>query len=203
MSQKKRSGRSPGNPAGRHRAKSSQLPEDEDCGVVWIKTEPTLDGSGYMVTLEASDDVAVTLTPDQAFRHAQGILAAAHRAAHDAAVLRQMTRGWEFPLQHAGHLIQSMRDDRPPLDPADTAPLFLEPGVAPADLRPFLIVHINGEPVGQWDVEQAKQHAMAVLSMAGVADLDSGYYRLLSTQGIEEHQARGAVDDLANYREEL
>lgn len=197
----KKSGRSPGNPARKPRP---EPPVDEGAGVVWIKTEPTLDGSGYVVTLDASDDVSVTLTPDQAFKHAQGILAAAHRAAYDAAVMRQMTRGWEFPFQHAGELVMAMRDDRPPLDPADTAPLFLEPGVTPTDLRPFLLVHINGEKVGQWDVEQAQQHARWVLSMAGVADLDSGYYRMLRTQAdVEEHQARSAVGDLANYREEL
>jgi hypothetical protein len=201
MSKRRRPGRSPGNPARKPRP---EPPVDEGAGVVWIKTEPTLDGSGYVVTLDASDDVSVTLTPDQAFKHAQGILAAAHRAAYDAAVMRQLTRGWEFPFQHAGVFVMAMRDDRPPLDPTDTAPLFLEPGVTPTDFRPFLLVHINGEKVGQWDVEQAQQHALWVLSMAGVADLDSGYYRMLRTQAdVEEHQARSAVDDLANYREEL
>lgn len=62
-----------------------------DEGAVWIKTEPTVDGEAYVVTLEASDDVAVTLTPTTAARYALSILDAAHRAAYDAAVLRQLT----------------------------------------------------------------------------------------------------------------
>ncbi len=199
----KKSGRSPGNPAGRHRPKPPQPPEDEGAGVVWIKTEPAIDGSGYVVTLEASDDIAVTLTPDGAFRHAQGILAAAHRAAYDAAVGRQMIHRFGLTLEHAYELIVMLRNDRPPLDAADTAPLRLEPGVN-KDLKPFLALYVNGEHVGQWDVDQAEQHAIWVLSMVGAADLDSAYYRMLvGQQQIEESQARQAVDDLANYRQEL
>lgn len=203
MSGKKRPGRSRGNPAGRP-PKTPQPPVDEGAGVVWIKTEPTMDGTGYVVTLDASDDVSVTLTPTDALRHAQGVLAAAQRAAYDAAVMRQMTRSWQFPFQDARNLLMIMRGDRPPLDPADTAPLWLEPGVTPTDLRPFLALSINGKQVGQWDVGQAEQHARWVLAMSGVADLDSGYYRLLRTHaGTDAELARVAVDDLANFREEL
>ena len=203
MSSKRRSGKSSGNPAGKPPkppTRPPSQPEDEGAGVVWVRTEPTVDGSGYVVTLEASDDVAVTLTPDVALRHAQGVLAAAHRAAYDAAVLRQMTQKFNFALSDAGKLAMELRSDRPPLDPTDTAPLWLEPGVK-LDLKPFLIVHINGERVGQWDVDQAERHAHIVLAAVGVADLDSGYYRMLRSTGVEEPQARAAVEDLVNFRD--
>lgn len=198
MSKRKRPGRSPGSPR-----KRPQPPQDEGAGVVWIKTDLALDDSGYVVTLEASDDVAVTLTPDRALKHAQGILAAAHRAAYDAAVGRQMTERFGLAMEQAMELVAMLRADRPPLDIADTAPLYLEPGVN-KDLKPFLTLYINGEAVGQWDVDQAEQHAIWVLSMVGAADLDSAYHRMLVGQlEIDESQARQAIGDLANFREEL
>lgn len=203
MSSKRRSGKSPGNPAGRRRT-PAQPPVDEGAGIVWIKTEPLIDGSGYMVTLDASEDVSVSLTPAEAFRHAQGILAAAHRAAYDAAVMRQLIRKLHIDDMAAMEFVMSMRKDRPPLAPEDTAPIWLEPGVTrPPEMRPFLVQSVNGEKVGQWDIDQAERHARAVLAMSGVADLDSGYLRALRTIGIEEYRAHNVIDDLKNFREEL
>lgn len=172
--------------------------------MVWIKTEPTIDGNSYMVTLDASDDVSVSLTPTEALSHAQGVLAAARRAAYDAAVMRQLTSKVGIDDRSAMEFVMSMRDDRPPLAKDATAPLWLEPGVTPPpEFRPFLVLSINGEKVGQWDVDQAEQHAAWVLAMTGNADLDSGYFRALRTIGIGEDRARNVVDDLRHFQEEL
>src|SRR5438093_11572668 len=129
---------------------------------VRINTEPTIDGSAYVVTLQASDDVAVTLTPDRALQYALGILRAAHHAAYDAAVLRQMT-SINIKMEAAAEVVSTLRKDRPPLDHDATRPLRLDPGVN-RYLEPFLIVSVNDDRVGQWSVEDAEQHAMFVLS---------------------------------------
>lgn len=201
MTTKKRPGRSSGNPA---RPTRSQPPVDEGAGIIWLKTEPNHEGNGYVVTLDASDDISVTLTPERAVRHAQGVLAAAHRAAYDASVARQMTRGFGLTIEDATGLLEMLRDDRPPLDPEDTMPLLLIPGVN-REMKPFLDLHVNGEHRGQWDVDHAEKHAIGVLSTVGIADLDSGYYRMLVGQflQIDDSQARQSIDDLRNFREEL
>ena len=169
---------------------------------VWINTEPSVDGAGYVVTLSASDDVAVTLTPDRALRHAVGVLRAAHRAAYDAAVVRQLTRKVNVEMEAAAQVLKDLREDRPPLDSADTEPLSFEPGVN-KDLEPFLIISVNGKPAGQWSAEAAEEHAMFVLSSVVVADLDSAYYRTLTgLVGLEEPRARNIVEDIGNWRGE-
>lgn len=170
---------------------------------VWIKTEPTLDGSAYVVTLEATDDVAVALDPDRALRYARGVLDAAHRAAYDAAVLRQMKSKLKLDLETASQLVADLRKDRPSLDPDATEPLVLEPGVSAFTGEPFLTVGLRGkqDKLGQWSFGDAREHALHVLESLAVAELDSGYFRALVGQvGIEAPRARNVVDDLANHR---
>jgi hypothetical protein len=166
---------------------------------VWVKTEPTVDGSAYVVTLEASDDVAVTLDPERALRYAWGVLDAAHRAAYDAAIVKQLTAiGVE--VQAAAVVVNDVRVDRPPLDSASTEPMDFEPGVA-AGGEPFLVVLINGERVGQWTVQDARGHALAILESVVVADLDGGYYRaLIGGVGLDENRARQVVQDVGEHR---
>lgn len=168
---------------------------------VWIKTEPAFDGSGYVVTLEASDDVAVTLDPDAATRYAWGVLDAAHRAAYDAAVFKQLTRKLKLDLETVAQLVVDLRKDRPELDPAATAPLVLQPGVTKT-FKPFVTVSLrSGAKLGQWELEDARQHALRALEAVKVADLDSAYHRtLVGLVGIEVARADNVVDDLGNYR---
>lgn len=168
---------------------------------VWIKTEPTFDGSAYVVTLEASDDVAVTLDPDRALRYAWGVLDAAHRAAYDAAVMRQL--GSLTSQEAAGQIVKELRDDRPSLDSQVTKPMSFEPGVSVFTGEPFLVVIINGKRVGQWSFDDAREHALAVLENVAVADLDGAYYRaLVGSVGLDEPRARNVVADIANHRGE-
>jgi hypothetical protein len=167
---------------------------------VWVKTEPTVDGSAYVVTIEASDDVAVTLDPDRALRYAWGVLDAAHRAAYDAAVFKQLTKlGIEVPA--AAMVVDQLRSDRPPLDAEATKPLGFDPGVSQSTEEAFLAILIGGERVGQWNVEDARGHALAVLESVAVADLDGGYYRaLIGSVGLDENRARQVVEDVGSHR---
>ncbi len=171
---------------------------------VWIKSEPSLDGSTYMVTVEASDDLARVLTPDDALQYAWGVLAAAQRADYDAAIIKQL-RKLDLPLDAVGQMIADLRNDRPALDPAHTQPLRLQSGVN-QKYEPFLLLYIGGaeEPAGQWTVHDARQHALTVLEVVSAAELDSAYYRALVGQvGIDGPRARNVVEDISNFREPL
>lgn len=175
---------------------------EEESGV-WIISEPTVDGSAYVVTLAADDDTAITLDRERATIYAFGVLDAAHRAAYDAAVFAQLTRKLGLDDETAGLTIVDLRKDRPPLPPETTAPIVLDPGVSNRDQKPFLALSVNGKRVGQWTVEDARQHALAVLETVVVADLDAGYYRALVGQiGIDSDTAQQVVQDIGNHREE-
>lgn len=168
---------------------------------VWIKTEPSIDGSTYMVTIEFSDDRSIPMTPDTAPRYAMTILQAVARAEYDAAVYRQL--GKLISDQNSvAQLIVDLRKDRPDVDQSATGPLRIEPGVN-RDGEPFLHVHIDDELIGQWTMQGAREHALTALEATIEADLDSGYYRSLAgLVGLEEARARQVIEDLANHREE-
>lgn len=170
---------------------------------VWVNSAPTVDGSAYVVTLEADDDTAITFDRDRAATYALGVLDAAHRAAYDAAVFRQMTVKLGMGQADAAHVVVDLRQDRPPLASEPAAPLELDPGVNDEG-RPFLGVLVNGKRVGQWTVEDARQHALHVLESVVVADLDAGYYRALTgLVGVDDTRARQAVADIAEHRPRL
>jgi hypothetical protein len=172
------------------------MPEEN---MVWIKTEPSLDGSTYVVTVEVSADRAITLTPQSAPRYAMAILAAVSRAEYDAAVFAQMSPLIN-DLKAVGQLISDLRKDRPDIDISATAPLEIRPGVN-KDAKPFLTVLIDGEPVGQWTIDDAYEHVRVALQVSAVADLDAGYYRVLTgIVGIEPAKARSIIEDLQHHR---
>jgi hypothetical protein len=171
-------------------------PEPEAERVVWIKTDLT--PTGYVVTLDASDDNTRILAPAEALAYAAGVLAAAARAEYDAAVLKQITgKKLGLSLEAAFALIETMRKDRPPLHPSATRPFTFHPAVTMAG-KAFLRVECEGEEPSQWTPHQAREHAMWVLESVAVADLDSGYLRTLV--GSSRDTATQVVDDLANYR---
>jgi hypothetical protein len=165
---------------------------------VWIKTEPSVDGSTYIATVEFSDDRSIVLTPDSAPRYAMTVLEAVARAEYDAAVFTQMSK--RVDQKAVAQLITDLRKDRPDIDTSATKPLEIKPGVNRQG-EPFLIVLIDDKPVGQWEIAAAKEHALTVLEVTKVADLDASYYRALTgLVGLEEHVARNVVDDLQHHR---
>lgn len=167
--------------------------------VVWIKTEPSLDGTTYTVTIEADADRAIVLTPDTALAYASAVLGAAARAEYDAAVYRQLC-AFDLEVEAVAQMITDLRRDRPPLDTAATKPLALEPGVN-AKGEPFLVVLVEEDRVGQWSVPAAREHALIVLEAVAVADLDAGYLQALrGLIGLDEDRARAVVGDLGNHR---
>lgn len=175
-------------------------PADGETGV-WVKTEPTLDGKGYAVTLETSADVAVGLDRTSGIEYAFYVLDCAERAAYDAAVVRQLRKRLDVPLDAVGQMVTDLRNDRPELD--HKWPIVLTPGVARASGAPFIAISTKdgGQPIGQWTADDARQHAGDILSAVVVADLDAGYYRaLVGMIGLESDRSRVVIDDLGSFR---
>lgn len=155
-------------------------------GVLWVASEQTLDGP-YVVSF-CHGVHAWVRTPSECLAYASAVVAAAHRADHDAAVVRQMISVGVTP-DEAGHLMLELRADRPPL--AGLAPLDLQLGVSgDGEYHPFLIVVVHGEVVGQWTVGDALDHAGVVLGMVATADLDNAYRALLLSTGLDSAGAR-------------
>lgn len=174
----------------------------EDVDSVWIRSEPTIDGSTYVVTLEVGQDSAITFDRQRATAYALGVLDAAHRAAYDAAVMQQMHKKLGIALEDGAQLVVDLRKDRPPLSSEATAPIALDPGVTARDQKPFLAISVHGKRVGQWTVDDAREHALAVLETVVAADLDANYFRaLVGIVGIDAGRAQQAVADIANHRE--
>jgi hypothetical protein len=168
----------------------------KDDGFVWVKTERTLDETGWMVTVEIDGDNAIALTENEAPQYVYGVLDAAARAEYDAAVLAQI--GAKVDREHAMRLIVDLRRERPPL--RATRLLDLLPGVSVKG-EPFIGIEVNGKQVGQWDVADARLHAMHVMEAVVTADLDAGYLRALKgIVGLDDSTAHAAVADLANWR---
>jgi hypothetical protein len=201
MSPKKRSGRSPGNPAGKSSSPASEPQQEEDPGTVWITTEIGPDEKTYSVVLNW-EDTSTTISFDRAVKYAQEVLRAAHRAAYDAAVVRELTAVDGIEQQAVAELIADMRQDRPPLNEEASRPLSFVPGVN-KELNPFLRLSIDGKEVGQWDYKDAVEHAVTMLGLVAVAELDTLYFQgLQRLVGLPPEVAANMVSDLANYRDE-
>lgn len=193
---RKKSSRNPsrnpqsGHPSGPH--------EHDHENAVWIRTEPTIDGAGWMVTMELDADHTLALDRAAAMECAYVILGSAAYAEYDASVLRQMRA--RVDDEHAMRLVVDLRKDRPDLDWSLMAPFSLVPGVN-SKAEPFLTVHMKGEPVGQWSLPDARTHAITILEALVVADLDAAYLRCLKgVVGLDDPIARTVVGDLADFR---
>lgn len=196
MTSKKRTGRSPGNPAGK-----PHPPHDDDTDAVWITTDIGPDEKSYMVAVNWRD-TSVTITFDRALRYAQEVLRAANRAAYDAAIIGQLMSVDKMDHPTVVRLLNDLRKDRPPLDDTATRPISLAPGV---NLRgkPFLVVSVNGEEMGQWSFSDTVKHATTMLGMVSVAELDSLYLQGLQVLvGVQRETATNMVSNLAEFRDE-
>lgn len=166
---------------------------------VRITTEPSLDGSCYVVSIAAGDDVAVVMDRDRALAYAYELLRAVASAEYDAAVMAQLA-ALSGETSAIG-MVAGLRADRPPLDAAATAPFVFQPGVSRRDRRGFLTIRLDGEPLGQWALPDARAHALAVLEAHVVADLDAAYHRTLTgVIGVDGPVARAVVNGLAEHR---
>ena len=168
---------------------------------LWIRTEPTLDGKAFVVTLSIDQDFAVTLTPTRALAYASALLAAVADAEYDAAILGQLTgRRLGLAIATASQLIVDMRAERPT---RTASGLTFVPGVSRRAQHPFIILEREGKSIAQLEVSSARRHAMHVLEAPTGADLDAAYLKVLRGQvGLDENVARSVVEDIVHHRVE-
>jgi hypothetical protein len=153
----------------------------------------------YRVAITLDGRTYARLDARSALAHAAAVLAHAQHAEYDAAVLTQLhTLG--LPIEAAGESIAGLRDKRRVPSAADTAPLRLEPGVTTAG-KPFIAIKLHGEPVGQWDIPDARAHAMYVMEAVEGARLDTDYRNYLVQEvGLDDNRASQVVHGLADHR---
>ncbi|MGI5292759.1 hypothetical protein ACQEVF_56940 [Nonomuraea polychroma] len=177
---------------------ATQQDKDETGATIWVRSDVTPDGI-YTAAIHFSDDRSRVLDHDAGMRYVHAVVAAAARAEHDAAVVRQLT-SLGLPRQAVGEAVQSLREDRPPLDHTATAPLRLEPGVSGQTGEAFITVIIDDKPVGQWTADDARSHAVGVLEVFTAVDLDAAYRRyLVATVGLDLPTATAVVTGLGEH----
>lgn len=181
--------------------------QNEDETSVWIRTQPSEDGSTYVVTLEATEDIRVVLTPKRAYEHAAGVMAVVARADYFCAVLRQMIERLGLDESESKQTVLALQADLPMIEPGLTEPLsfvgVIGKSRSTGQFVPFLNVSVGDEELGTWDLESARSHALAVLETVEGANLDAAFYRIMrGAVGVGEGTARQAVHDLGNFRSE-
>lgn len=170
-------------------------PDEENVGVVWIRTEPDITGT-YRLKIEIDEDRGQFLTAEEARAYGEYVLGQTVLAHYDSLVFRQLTAGTKDP-RAAADVIQDLRKDRVPAQ--SPLPLALRPGVN-IQGKPFMTVVIDGKDVGQWSIPDAREHALRILEGVQRADLDEQYRRtLVSLVGLDDAVARSAVEGLTTH----
>lgn len=170
-----------------------------DIEAIWVISDVTPNGT-YVATIQAGPDRAITLDRTQATAYVMAVLTAAVYAEYDAAVIRQHT-ALGLGLPTAAGAVKDMRADRAPLDDAATSPLRFESIVTAANRDPAVLVSLDGRRIAQWTAEETKGHALHVLEVVAVVDLDAAYYRYLrGPVRLDEGRARAVVGDLGQFR---
>lgn len=171
----------------------------DDRDAIWVQSDLAPDGSTYVTAIHYDADQSRILTPETAYAYVNEVFRASVMAEHDAAVIRQL-RATGVDLEAAAQAVATMREDRPPLNDAATAPLRLVPGVSLRTGAGFLALHVGDRQIGQWDPDDARDHATNVLAVQTACDLDAAYRRfLIGSAGIEPDRALAVVGGLAEF----
>lgn len=167
-----------------------------------VNSEPIGDGI-YVVRFSAGPDRTWILPLGQTIKYAMAVLAAVNAAEIDAAlfaVLMRMKHAEATP-DDAARAIGHFRQMRGEVSWPPDSPIRMSPAVAAADARPFLIVHVDGQPHGQLEARDARDHAMGVLDSLLSSELDTQLHAYLAgtvlpALGIPEaHRAAQTVID--------
>ena len=170
-----------------------------DIDAIWVTSDRT-HNDVYIPTVVLGEDLAIPLPGAKAAAYANTVLNACAYAEYDAAVYAQL-RGAGVDERLTATVLLDLRNDRPPLDQASTAPLAFDPLVTARDHTPAIHVSASGEKFCQWTTADARGHAMHVLDMATAVPLDAAYLRhLIGPVNLPAHVARAMVDDLRNWR---
>jgi hypothetical protein len=176
--------------------------EDSDGdGSVWIESGLT-DGGTYFIGFTCNG-ASWAFGRLDAQLYALGVLQLCQRAEYDSAVMRLFVNKLGMDLNTAGtFLAREFRKGRPDVKVADACRLGFRPGVSHRGLKPFLTVLLDDAPIGQWNLDAARDHALGVIELCEAVDLDEALKRVLTAgdEPIEESVALAAIHDLRNYR---
>lgn len=165
---------------------------------VWVITDMSPVTGDYFVAVQCSNDR--TFAPADPVAYGMAVLRACEYADHDAAVFAQLTKKLSLPERDAGGIVARLRDDRPAIQDAATAPLRFTPIIAARDHSPQILVHYgDGVELTQWTPADARGHALYVLQSTIVVETDTAYRRFMRT-AVNPGTAEAVVQDLANFR---
>jgi hypothetical protein len=170
---------------------------------LWVASTLAAEGAErYVVVVTVDDRLRWELTPRAAERYARGWLRCAQVAAHDAAVLAQLVALGVEESSAAMFMATELRAGRAAFDDVGTRPLVLRPVVSAATGEPIVQASAPAPtPPFQVDGPAATMHAVHVLEVAAVVDLDDAYRSaLVRSLGLNPVRARAAVDDLGRFR---
>lgn len=174
-------------------------PSDEP-RTVWVISDLMPDRVTYMPVVHYGDTI-LGLPGDAAIAYAIAVTRAAEAAAYEEAICAQLNGPLKGKMELIAVVIQDLRKDRPSIDAAATAPLGFEPFVTASSHEGAIYLSVNGQRVGQWTVDDARQHAAHVLQVYCGVDLDAAYRRhLVGVLNLPSQTALGMVDNLRNHR---
>lgn len=174
-------------------------PKDQTEGI-WISSEPCDDGS-YVATVSVDGDRIWALSPFKLRRYAAGALRAVAEAEYEAAIFVQL-RDAGAPADSVFAAIAAFRHLRPANAAAKESSLRYEPGLTAAG-KPFLLVIVDDQAVGQLTPELLRRHAAFAYEAEAVGDLDATYRKILrEVVELSEEEALEAVSDLSSFRKE-
>lgn len=173
-------------------------PDDQTEGL-WVSADP-MPGGSYHIVMNLDADKAWPLSREKARLHAMTALAIAEEASYEQAMFAQATETLDCTADDALSMIAEFRHNALHLDHGATAPIRYIGGLN-MDGKAFIHIQYEGEPVGQISVNALRRHALAMLQIRVVSDLDTVYRRLLNTTvGVNDDQATRAVNGLATHR---
>ncbi len=153
----------------------------------------------YAVTVTARG-VVLPLTRQTGLAYCATVMEAAARAEYDQVVYAHLHSIFGDHRQ-ALNAVMELREDRAPLDDTATAPFRFEPLVLSKTLRGAVNGYVRGDPVTQWEVADARQHALHVLDVVSGVDLDTAYHRYLrGVVGLDGDRCLAAVGALRRHR---
>lgn len=173
----------------------------EDVGQLWVVSRRTSDRGDYAVGFEIGE-LDWKLDRRGAERYARAVIHVAQTATHDAAVLAELTALGVGRDDAARFVVEDLRERRQRFDDAATRPLVFSPAVT-TDVEPIVLMRWgpDRDQAAQMDAEDATRHAIHVLEVAAVVELDATYFRaLVDVLGLSPIRAAAAVDDLARFR---
>jgi hypothetical protein len=144
--------------------------------ILTIASDLTPDGV-YVPTITLDDRHLLTLDRERALHYVAAWADAIARAEFDAAVLAQLTGIGLDEQTAAAVIVGDLRPDRPPIDPAGTAPLRLEPVLSARTKRGQVAAYLGDEHVVQLDAPAVYDHIANVLPVVMTCDLDAAYRR--------------------------